>query len=185
MRGLDTAPRDTATALVPNSRPHATVNKRRADSIGPESEGQMSGVIVGIDGSHHSSHALDWAMAEAALRGADLTVMTVNPVTASYWSGQPAPVPGDEHKVEEIRTAAQDAVSKAAAALGSQQPRSVTVVAVSGFPAKTLIDASDGADLLVVGSRGGGGFGSLFLGAISSQVVHHAKCPVVVIPADR
>jgi nucleotide-binding universal stress UspA family protein len=145
----------------------------------------MSGVIVGIDGSHNSSHALDWAMAEAALRNADLTVITVNSVTASPWTGQPDRYPGDEENVEQTRKAAQDAVDKAAAALGDQQPKSVTVVAISGFPAKTLIDTSAGADLMVVGSRGGGGFGELFLGSICSQVVHHAKCPVVVVPAGR
>jgi nucleotide-binding universal stress UspA family protein len=145
----------------------------------------MSGVIVGIDGSHHSSRALDWAIAEAARRGADLTVITVNSVPASYWSGQPVPLAGDEEKVEEIREAAQDAVSKATAALGDQQPKSVTVLAVNGFPAKTLIDTSASADLMVVGSRGGGGFGSLFVGSVCSQVVHHAKCPVVVVPVGR
>jgi len=124
-------------------------------------------------------------MAEAAVRSADLTVVTVNSVPASYWSGAPVTVPGDDEKVAEIRKAAEDAVAKAAAALGDKQPKSVTVAAINGFPAKTLIDVSENADLLVVGSRGGGGFGSLFLGAISSQVVHHAKCPVVVVPAGR
>jgi nucleotide-binding universal stress UspA family protein len=145
----------------------------------------MSGVIVGIDGSHNSSRALEWAMAEAAVRDADLTVITVNSVPASYWSGAPMHYPGDEEKVEEIRKMAQEAVSKAAAALGDKQPKSVTVVAVNGFPAKTLIDTSASADLMVVGSRGGGGFGELFLGSICNQVVHHAKCPVVVVPAGR
>jgi nucleotide-binding universal stress UspA family protein len=145
----------------------------------------MSGVIVGIDGSHNSTQALDWAMTEAAVRNADLTVVTVNSVIASYWSRQPVPLAGDAEKVEEIRKSAQDAVSKAAAALGDQQPNSVTVVAVNGFPAQTLIDKSATADLIVVGSRGGGGFGELFLGSICSQVVHHAKCPVVVVPTGR
>jgi nucleotide-binding universal stress UspA family protein len=158
---------------------------QRADSIGPEREGQMSGVVVGIDGSHNSSNALDWAMAEAALRNADLTVITVNSVPASYWSRQPVPLAGDAERVEKIRKAAQDAVDKAAAALGDRQPKSVTVAAISGFPAQTLIETSAGADLMVVGSRGGGGFGELFLGSICSQVVHHAKCPVVVVPTGR
>jgi nucleotide-binding universal stress UspA family protein len=124
-------------------------------------------------------------MAEAALRNADLTVITVNSVLASQWTGQPLVYPGDKDKVEEIRTAAQEAVSKAANALGDKQPKSVTVVAINGFPAKTLIGTSEGADLMVVGSRGGGGFGELFVGSVCSQVVHHAKCPVVVVPADR
>jgi len=85
--------------------------------------------------------------------------------------------------VNEARKAAEEAVQTAALALGDKQPASVTVTAVNGFPAKTLIDASENSDLLVVGSRGSGGFGTLILGSISSQVVHHARCPVVVVPA--
>jgi nucleotide-binding universal stress UspA family protein len=145
----------------------------------------MSGVIVGIDGSHNSSHALDWAMAEAGLRDADLTVITVNSVMASQWTGQPLVYPGDDETVEEIRKSAKEAVNKAAAVLGDRQPKSIKVVAISGFPAKTLIETSATADLMVVGSRGGGGFAGLFLGSVGSQVVHHAKCPVVVVPSDR
>jgi nucleotide-binding universal stress UspA family protein len=124
-------------------------------------------------------------MAEAALRSAELTVITVNSVPASPWTGRPWPLPGDEDTVEEIRKAAQEAVSKTAEALGERQPKSVKVVAVNGYPAKTLIDTSENADLLVVGSRGNGGFGELFVGSVASQVVHHAKCPVVVVPAGR
>jgi nucleotide-binding universal stress UspA family protein len=61
----------------------------------------------------------------------------------------------------------------------------VTVTAISGFPAQTLIDASSGVDMLVVGTRGGVGFAPLVLGSVSSQVVHHAHCPVVVVPSDK
>jgi nucleotide-binding universal stress UspA family protein len=78
-----------------------------------------------------------------------------------------------------------DAVATAAAKLGSSRPESVTVAAVSGFPAKTLIQAARDSDMLVVGSRGGGGFASLVLGSVSNQVVHHASCPVVVVPAGK
>ncbi|HXZ63782.1 MAG TPA: universal stress protein [Streptosporangiaceae bacterium] len=145
----------------------------------------MSGVIVGIDGSHHSSRALDWAMSEAALRNAELTVITVHSVPASPWSGRPVTFPSDADTVDQIRKSAQDAVNKAADALGDHQPKSVQVLAANGFPAKILVDTSASADLLVVGSRGGGGFGTLLLGSVASQVVHHAKCPVVVVPADR
>lgn len=144
----------------------------------------MSGIVVGIDGSHHASHTLDWAMAEAAVRKADLTVIAVNSVPAGYWTAQPVTLAGDNDRVEEIRKSAREAVDKAAAALGDQ-PKSVSVVALSGFPAKTLVDASENSDLVVVGSRGGGGFGALFLGSVSSQVVHHAKCPVAVVPTGR
>jgi len=145
----------------------------------------MSGIVVGIDGSHNASRALDWAIAEAALRKADLTVITVHPVPASYWTGQPTLLPGDETKLAEVRKSADEAVGNAVAAQGDTQPASVTVKAEHGFPATVLIDAYGDSDLLVVGSRGGGGFGALAMGSVSSQVVHHAKCPVVIVPAGR
>ena len=124
-------------------------------------------------------------MTEAALRKAPLTVITVNPVTASYWTGNPVTVPADEERIVKVRKLAEDAVAAVAAKLGTNQPASVTITAVHGFPAKSLLDASEGCDLLVVGTRGGGGFGTLILGSVSSQVVHHAKCPVVVVPAGH
>ena len=145
----------------------------------------MSGIVVGIDGSHNASHALEWAMTEAALRKAPLTVITVNSVSASYWTGNPVTVPADEERIANVRKLAEDAVAEVAAKLGTGQPASVTITAVHGFPAKSLLDASEDCDLLVVGTRGGGGFGSLILGSVSSQVVHHAKCPVVVVPAGE
>lgn len=145
----------------------------------------MSGIVVGIDGSHNASRALEWAMAEAAIRKAHLTVLTVNSALASYWSGAPVTWPGDDEKVAEIRKAAESAVAATAATLGASQPASVTVTAINGFPAQALIDASRDSDLLVVGTRGGGGFASLMLGSVSSQIVHHATCPVVVVPAGR
>jgi nucleotide-binding universal stress UspA family protein len=145
----------------------------------------MSGIVVGIDGSHNASHALEWAMTEAALRNAPLTVVTVNPVTASYWTGNPVTVPADDERIVSVRKLAEDAVATVSAKLGTQQPASVTITAVHGFPVESLLDAAADCDLLVVGSRGGGGFGSLILGSVSSQVVHHAHCPVVVVPAGK
>jgi nucleotide-binding universal stress UspA family protein len=144
----------------------------------------MSGIVVGIDGSHSASRALEWAMAEAAMRKAGLTVVTVMPEPASQWTGRPAPLGGDAGRVAEIRKSAEAAVAAAAAKLVAE-PESVTVTAVAGFPAEALINASKDSDLLVVGARGGGGFASLVLGSVSNQVVHHASCPVVVVPAAR
>lgn len=145
----------------------------------------MSGIVVGIDGSHNASHALEWAMAEAGMRHTELTVITVNSVIAGYWSGQPATMPGDDERVAEARELAEKAVAKIAADLGDRRPASVHVVAKNGFPAQALIDASKNSDLLVVGSRGGGGFGALAVGSITNQVMHHATCPIVVVPAGR
>ena len=102
----------------------------------------MSGIVVGIDGSHNASRALEWAMTEAAIRKAHLTVLTVHSVPASYWSGAPVTLPGDEDKVAEIRKAAESAVAATAAKLGASQPESVTVTAINGFPVQALIDAS-------------------------------------------
>ena len=84
--------------------------------------------------------------------------------------------------MDKARTAAQESVDKVASQLGGERP-SVTVRALSGVPAEELIKAGEDADLLVVGSRGSGGFGRLLLGSVSSQVTHHAPCPVVVVPA--
>jgi nucleotide-binding universal stress UspA family protein len=145
----------------------------------------MPGIVVGMDGSLHARHALDWAMREAAMRHVALTVLAVNPAMASPWTGNPLAVPNDEQTERQVRGAAQEAIAKSASELGEAQPASVTVAAFAGFPAQALIDASKSADLIVIGSRGTGGFATLRLGSISSQVVHHAACPVVIVPSDR
>ncbi len=142
----------------------------------------MSGVTVGIDGSRNSHYALEWALEEAALRAAPLTVLTVNQLVASAWSGHPVEYPGEEDRLAQVRKAAEEAVAAAQAKSGDKKPPSVTVVAVNGFAVKELLDASGSADLLVLGSRGSGGFEPLRLGSVSSQVTHHAKCPVVIVP---
>lgn len=145
----------------------------------------MSGIVVGIDGSEHSERALEWAVREAGLRKSPLTVLTVVQQIAGYW-GVPVMYPGDGDFVATARKNAQDAVDKAVAQLGESAPASVAVRSVAGLPAEALVSASEGADLLVVGSRGTGGFARLLLGSVSSSVVHHAHCPVVVVPAtDR
>ncbi len=144
----------------------------------------MPGITVGVDGSDNAHHALIWAMKEAAQRNAPLTVLTVHETLASYWTGAPVKFAGDDELVQKAREAAQQAVAEVAKELGQDKPE-VTVTAINGFAARALIEASADADLVVVGTRGGGGFPHLNLGAVSSQVVHHAKCPIVVVPYDR
>jgi nucleotide-binding universal stress UspA family protein len=120
-------------------------------------------------------------MREAALRQAPLTVLTVHAVAGSHWTGAPLVYPEDRPEEEHARHAAEEAVAKAASQMGAAKPPSVTVRAVSGIAARELIDASRDAELVVVGSRGGGGFGGLLMGSVSSQVAHHAACAVAVI----
>ena len=142
----------------------------------------MSGITVGIDGSSHSTRALEWAVNEAAVRHAPLTVLTVHLVLQSGWTGNPITFPEDSEELEKERQAAEEMTLKVTSQLGEARPASVTVRAVNGFPSQELIQASREADLLVVGSRGAGGFARLLAGSVSSQVVHHAHCPVVVVP---
>lgn len=144
----------------------------------------MPGITVGIDGSDQSQRALDWSIKEAVIRNAPLTVLAVHQVAGNHWTGDPEIYPADQPETEKMRQAAQELVQKMVAASGGAGP-SVTVRAVSGIAAQELIKASNDSDLVVVSSRGGGGFARLMLGSTSGQVVQHAACPVVVIPAGR
>lgn len=146
----------------------------------------MPGIIVGIDGSHHSTRALEWAFKEAAVQHVPLTVLTVHSIPASPWTGSPVLDERDADEQENMLKAAEELTHKAASQIGeSARPESVAVRAISGYPARELIDESRDADLVVVGSRGAGGFAKLMVGSVSSQVVGHAHCPVVVVPTDR
>jgi nucleotide-binding universal stress UspA family protein len=144
----------------------------------------MSGIVVGVDGSGHSQRALEWAVKEAAIRHAPLDVVTVHQLVAGY-TGRGVAYPHDAELAEKAREAAQLEVDKLLADMGADQPSSVTVRAVSGFPAEELLNAAKDADLIVLGSRGAGGFAQLLMGSISAQVTHHAHCPVVITPADH
>ena len=143
----------------------------------------MSGIIVGIDGSGHSRRALEWAMQEAAVRRVPLTVITVHEISVGYW-GRGGVYPEDHAVAEHARRAVQLEVEKALDSLGESRPESVTVQALSGTPAHELLTAAKDADMIVVGSRGTGGFARLLMGSVSTQVSHHAHCPVVIIPAE-
>jgi len=150
----------------------------------------MPGIVVGVDGSANARYALEWAVSEAAVKNAPLTVLTVNEVAASFWTGQPITVPADQVLLETARKEATELTDKALADLGESRPSSVTVKAVNGFAADELIEASQNADLLVVGARGGahfhGGMASHSpIGSISNKVLHRAECPVVVVPAKK
>jgi nucleotide-binding universal stress UspA family protein len=146
----------------------------------------MGMVVVGVDGSKGAQRALEWALSEARLRGADLRVVHAHrvPVLPTYVQGRAGGYAGPSP--EQLRAAAKQVIEEALGAAGDTAGVSVErVPVVGGQAATTLIDASLGADLLVVGSRGLGGFTGLLLGSVSQQCVAHAHCPVVVVPDDR
>ena len=144
----------------------------------------MPGILVGIDGSAHSQLALEWAAKEAALRHTPLTVLTVYHGVAGFWGGT-LHYAGDEALVEKGRQAAQAETDKVVASLGEARPASVTVKATEGIPADEILKAGADAELIVLGSRGGGGFSRLLLGSVSATVVEHAQVPVTIAPAHR
>jgi nucleotide-binding universal stress UspA family protein len=141
----------------------------------------MSGIVVGIDSSNHSITALEWAMREAAVHDEALTVVTVEVVVASGWGG--SQVYGADYELrDKAQKAAEEAVAAATQKLGDGAPKSVTVKAVLGQPAEQMLEAAKEADHLILGRRGTGGFNRLTLGSVSSQVAHHASCPVTIVP---
>ena len=143
----------------------------------------MSGIIVGVDGSGHSQRALAWAMHEAAIRHVPLTVLTVHEAVRGYYSSM-AMYPDDPDRTEELRTMVQAETDKVLAALDGPHPDPITVKAVHGYPVEEIINAGKDADMIVLGSRGAGGFTRLMMGSVSSQVAQHAPCPVLIVPAE-
>ncbi len=144
----------------------------------------MPGIVVGVDGSGHSRAALEWAVREAAVRHAQLTVVTVHQAPVEYL-GSAVDQEQDHDLADRYRQAAQDAVNRVYARVGGSCPDTVTVQSVNGTPAEALLAAARNADMLVVGSRGAGAFPRALIGSVSSQVTRHAACPVVVIPAQH
>jgi nucleotide-binding universal stress UspA family protein len=141
----------------------------------------MPGILVGIDGSAHSQRALEWAAKEAAIRHASLTVLTVHQAVRGFWTGT-LHFQGDDDLTARARDAAQAETDKVLSGLQAR-PESVTVTAVHGIPAEEILNAGADADMIVLGSRGGGGFARLLLGSVSSTVAEHAKVPVTILPA--
>jgi nucleotide-binding universal stress UspA family protein len=143
----------------------------------------MPGIIVGVDGSGHSQRALEWAMREAGLRHTPLVVLTVHPALVGYFGGITTTA-GDVAETEKAEAAARAEADKVLTQLDGPHPESVTVRAVHGFPVKELVDASQGADVIVLGSRGVGGFTRLVLGSTADQVVRYSHCPVLIVPPE-
>ena len=141
----------------------------------------MPGIVVGVDGSGHSRKALERAAAEAAAHGVPLTVLVIHQAVRDVY-GSASHYGDDAALTEKAKEAAQADTDQVLAAAGSQ-PTSVTVTAVHGLPVDELVKASEGADMIVLGRRGMGGFVRLLMGSVSSQVAQHALCPVLIVPS--
>jgi nucleotide-binding universal stress UspA family protein len=132
-------------------------------------------IVVGIDGSPSSLDALSWAARQAELTATGLEVVTCWEWPSSY--GWAVPVPADFDPEDDVRGTLETAL----APLRTAHPGvRIEGRVVQGHPAPILVEASKGADLLVVGSRGHGEFVGMVIGSVSEHCAEHAHCPVLV-----
>ena len=143
----------------------------------------MSGILVGVDGSGHSERALEWAAKEAAIRHTSLTVLAVHQAVHG-WTGT-LYFPDDDAQVQKVAEGARAETDKVLAGLGDSRPESVTVKAVHGYPAEEIVNAGADADMIVLGSRGAGGWSQQLIGSVATKVVHHATSPVLIVPVGH
>jgi nucleotide-binding universal stress UspA family protein len=135
-------------------------------------------IVVGVDGSSTSVQALRWAANEAKLRGA--TVDVVHAWNSPY-VGELAAMAARHVDRENIEQEARSVLSTSVEEAGLPSDVVMERILVEGNPAAALVLRAAGADLLVLGSRGRGGFAGLLLGSVSQQCAHHAACPVVIV----
>lgn len=145
-----------------------------------EATWDMQPIVVGVDGSDPSLKALEWAVRQAELTGAEVQAVTAWQWPASY--GEPMPIaPGYDPEAD-----AKGVLDEATARLQQAHPSVVIRTRVlEGSPAQVLVEASRGAGLLVVGNRGHGAFAGLLLGSVSEHCTTHAHCPVLVVRERR
>lgn len=145
----------------------------------------MPGIVVGLDGSANSERALDWALRHAAALNTSLTAIAVHQVAKSYWGHEPVIGAGDVSMVDQLQRSAEEMTQSAAGKLAGAKPASVQVRAVNGFVVEELVKASRDADELVLGSRSTSGLTRLVMGSVSSEIVQHSACPVVIVPVPH
>jgi nucleotide-binding universal stress UspA family protein len=140
-------------------------------------------IVVGVDRSRGAKQALGWAVGEARLRRTSVRAIYAwrSPIT-----GGRAYIPANLVDPDVLQASARDLVVADVDEVTRGAPAGVQVesVAIEGPAPQVLIDAAKDAELLVVGSRGLGGFTGLLLGSVSQQVAQHALCPVVIVPED-
>lgn len=184
-----------ADVLVIGTHGHGAVESALLGSVGrqvathavcptvlvPEDPGKLDRIVVGVDGSEEALHALRWAVALARDVGAEVEVVTAYHYTpVGIGSPWVAPVPMiSQH---DMQAAAQDVLDDAVARADAADVVVERTVA-EGSAAQRLKDRAEDADLLVVGSRGFGGFAGLLLGSVSRKCLLHPRIPVAVIPS--
>jgi nucleotide-binding universal stress UspA family protein len=136
--------------------------------------GREHRIVVGVDGSVPSKAALVWAVQQSRLTGAAVEAVIAWEFPATY--GYPAPV-SDVNWEELARQVISEAIAEVRSSAGQVEIRCKVM---EGNAAQVLLGESAGAELLVVGSRGHGGFVEALLGSVGQHCVHHATCPVVV-----
>jgi nucleotide-binding universal stress UspA family protein len=139
---------------------------------------QAKRIVVGVDGSKNAQRALQWAIAEARRRKAQLDVVTAWQIP--YTGNPPLLINTPPWAVSE--RAAANVLHREIADAHPDADSAPRLLALPGNPASVLLEQSSDADLLVVGSRGLGAFKLAFLGSVASQLSHHAACSIVVIP---
>jgi len=136
-------------------------------------------IVVGVDGSAESAQALRWASRMTGITGGHLDVMIAWQYPAGFLYGMG--LPDGWRPDENARTALQEVLTQV---FGSSRPDGLVATVAEGHPAQVLLDASRGARLLVVGSRGHGGVSGLLLGSVSRVCAERAHCPVLVVHGE-
>lgn len=162
-------------AIVPN-----------AGRVTASDPGQPGRIVVGVDGSEGSRRALRWAAADAELRGWSIDAVTVwrDPYGGEIGLEFQAPY-FRRDRLASLKRVEEQLAETVTDAVGMVPTVTIDQVVIDGDPAETLCGRSADADLLVVGSRGRGGFARLTLGSVSSTCAHHSRCPIVIVPAPH
>lgn len=139
-------------------------------------------IVVGFDGSKHSQTALKWAMDDARRRDGQLRLITVWSKRPMSWYPAVLETAAGEIVAEDSPKRIAETLQADALKTASNEGIAATGQVVhSDSAASAILDAAQDADLVVVGSRGHGGFPGLSLGSVSTQVINHAPCPVLVV----
>jgi nucleotide-binding universal stress UspA family protein len=141
----------------------------------------MTRIVVGIDGSPPAETALAFALEEARLRRLPLRIVSAWEIAPINYAGaalRPTP-----DLAQEAERHADEVLARAIEKVGDEPGVEIETVAVPGHPPAVLVEQSEGATLLVVGTRGRGGFASLVLGSVSQAVAHQSLCPLAIVHA--